>query len=381
MLAPALGPWIGGVLMDAFNWRFVFYLGLPFAVIGIVTSYLFLPTVRAERKDAPKFDFVGFAFLCVSLAICLNAMSNGQRDGWTSDPILLQFAIAFITLVAFIVWEKRTPKPLLDLRLFAVFPFAAASIVSFVIGAGLFGSTYLLPLFVQTIQGLTPTDAGLLLMPSGFVLVVIFPIAGRLSDRLQPGLLIGGGLVVFCYACWLTASAEINTSFWDLAYWTALTRVGLGLLFPALTAGSLRVLPRELLAQGSGAVNFTRQLGGALGTNLLAVILERRTAFHADALMTTQTWDNYTTMDYVTRMTRIMAEAGLPAWQQLDAAFLYVNQVVLPQAATMAYRDGFLITAAVFAFALLPTWILQRAISRAARAAVLKAARAVAVAA
>ena len=262
-----------------------------------------------------------------------------------------------------------------------MFPFAAASIVSFVIGAGLFGSTYLLPLFVQTIQGLTPTDAGLLLMPSGFVLVVIFPIAGRLSDRLQPGLLIGGGLVVFCYACWLTASAEINTSFWDLAYWTALTRVGLGLLFPALTAGSLRVLPRELLAQGSGAVNFTRQLGGALGTNLLAVILERRTAFHADALMTTQTWDNYTTMDYVTRMTRIMAEAGLPAWQQLDAAFLYVNQVVLPQAATMAYRDGFLITAAVFAFALLPTWILQRAISRAARAAVLKAARAVAVAA
>jgi EmrB/QacA subfamily drug resistance transporter len=369
VLAPALGPWIGGVLMDAFNWRFIFYLGLPFAVIGIVAAYLFLPTERAEPANAPKFDWTGFVLLCLSLGIGLNGMSNGQREGWTSDPILLQFTLAIVALVAFILWERRTPKPLLDLKLFAVFPFTAASIVSFVIGAGLFGSTYLLPLFVQTIQGMTPTDAGLLLMPSGFVLVVIFPIAGRLSDRLEPGVLIGVGLIVFCYACWLTASADINTSFGDLAYWTALTRVGLGLLFPALTAGSLRVLPKELLAQGSGAVNFTRQLGGALGTNLLAVILERRTAFHADALMSTQQMSNHATLEYIAEMTRIIGHAGLAAWQQLDAATLYIGQVVVPQATTMAYRDGFLITAAVFAFALLPTLVLQRAISRAARKA------------
>jgi EmrB/QacA subfamily drug resistance transporter len=350
--------------MDAFNWRFIFYLGLPFAVVGILASWLFLPSTREPKESAPKFDVTGFGLLCLFLAIGLNALSNGQKEGWTSDPILLQFAIAAVALAAFILWERRTPNPLLDLRLFAVFPFAAASIVSFVIGAGLFGSTYLLPLFVQTVQGMTPTDAGLLLMPSGFVLVVIFPIAGRLSDRLQPGILIGAGLVVFCYACWLTAFAEINTSFWDLAYWTALTRLGLGLLFPALTAGSLRVLPPALLAQGSGAVNFTRQLGGALGTNLLAVILERRTAFHADAISATQTWDNFTTMNYVGSIAKMMGQAGLPAWQQTSAAMLYINQMIIPQATTMAYRDGFLITAIVFAVALLPTWVLQRAISR-----------------
>lgn len=367
VLAPALGPWIGGILMDAFNWRFVFYLGLPFAALGIVASYLFLPTERAEPAQAPTFDWTGFILLCFALGIGLNGISNGQREGWTADPILLQFTLAIGALVVFILWERRTSKPLLDLRLFAVFPFTAASIVSFVVGAGLFGSTYLLPLFVQTVQGMSATDAGLLLMPSGIVLVVVFPIAGRLSDRLQPGLPIGVGLIIFAYACWLMASADINTSFGQLAYWTALTRVGLGLLFPALTAGSLRVLPKELLAQGSGAVNFTRQLGGALGTSLLAVILERRIAFHADALMSTQQMSNHATLEYIAQMTKIVGHAGLATWQQLDAATLYIGQVVIPQATTMAFRDGFLITAAIFAFALLPTIILQRAISRASR--------------
>src|SRR5262249_40403439 len=153
--------------------------------------WLFLPSSREPKETAPTFDAVGFGLLCLFLAVGLNALSNGQKEGWSSDPILLQFLIAAVALAAFIFWERRTAKPLLDLRLFSVFPSTAASIVSFVMGAGLFGSTYLLPLFVQTIQGMTPTDAGLLLMPSGFVLVVIFPIAGRLSDRLQPGLLVG----------------------------------------------------------------------------------------------------------------------------------------------------------------------------------------------
>lgn len=366
VLAPALGPWIGGMLIDTFSWHYVFFLGIPFAVLGIVLSNLFLPT-RSHRGPRPAFDWGGVILLCIFLATLLNGLTNAQRQGWTSDPILLQFVIAGAAACGFIWWEIRSKKPMLDLRLFANLPFAAASLVAFIMGAGLFGSTYLLPLFVQTIQGLTPTQAGLLLMPSGLVLVLVFPIAGRLSDRMPAGYLIGGGMFIFAYSSYLTASVGIDTTFWTLAWWTALSRIGLGLVFPSLTAASLKVLPRELVGQGSGAGNFIRQLGGAFGVNLLAVFLERRTMLHADALAATQTSDNPATMDFLAKVAGIVRTAGLPDFQQIPAAISFLGQSISIQANTLAFHDGFLAVTVVFLIALVPTWMLHRAQQKAVR--------------
>lgn len=363
VLAPALGPWMGGVLIDTFNWRYVFYLGIPFAVIGILLANLFMPT-RADKGPRPGFDWFGIALLGLFLGVLLNAFTNGQRLGWDSDPILLQFAIAAAAVLGFVWWELQTEKPMLNLRIFFVLPFAAAAVVAFIMGAGLFGSTYLVPLFVQTVQGLTPTQAGLLLMPSGFVLVLIFPIAGRLSDRLPTGLLIGGGMVIFAYSSYLSAFIEINSAFWTIAWWTVISRIGLGLVFPALTAGSIKVLPRELIAQGAGAINFVRQLGGAFGVNLLAVLLERRTAFHADAITATQTGDNSATIALLRSVAELTGSMGLPDFQQLPAALWYLGQMISIQANTLAFRDGFLVVTLIFLLALVPTWVLHRAQAR-----------------
>lgn len=364
VLAPALGPWIGGLLIDNLNWRYVFYLGVPFAVVGILLSGLFLPQ-RADTGPRPAFDWTGMVLLCLFLGVVLNAFTNGQRLGWTSDSILLQFAIACAAAAGFIFWEIRIEKPLLDLRVFANLPFASAALVAFILGAGLFGSTYLLPLFVQTIQGLTATQAGLLLMPSGFVLVVVFPLAGRLADRVPTGLLIGGGMAIFAWSAYLSCSIEINSTFWTVAWWGVLSRIGLGLVFPALTAGSLKVLPRELIGQGSGVINFIRQLGGAFGVNLLAVLLERRTAFHADVLAATQTSDNSSTITLLKEVAHLTGTVGIPDFQQLPAALWYLGQVVTLQANTLAFRDGFFVVMVIFLLALVPTWILHRAHSRA----------------
>jgi MFS transporter, DHA2 family, multidrug resistance protein len=360
VLAPALGPWVGGLLMDSFSWRYVFYLGVPFAALGMALASVFLPT-RNGTGPRPRFDWLGFALLCLFLTTLLSALSNGQRWGWNSDAILLEFALALFAATAFVWWERLTTRPMLDLRLFARLPFASAAIVSFIMGAGLFGSTYLLPVFVQTIQGMTPTEAGLLLMPAGFVLVLVFPLAGRLTDRLRPGVLVGTGMIIFAWSSWLMAQVDANTAFWLLAWWTVLSRIGLGLVFPALSAASLRVLPAALVAQGSGAVNFTRQLGGAFGVNLLAVALERRTMFHADVLTATQTADDSTTAAALEQVAALAHAAPLPDGQQVAAALWFLGQTIYAQANILAYRDGFLITAVVFAAALLPTWLLDRA--------------------
>jgi len=360
VLAPALGPWIGGLLIDSFSWHYVFFLGIPFAIIGMVLANLFLPG-RMQSGPRPGFDWGGMALLCTFLGTLLNGLTNAQRQGWTSDPILAQFAIATLAAIAFIWWEIRTAKPMLDLRLFANIPFAAASLVSFIMGAGLFGSTYLVPLFVQTVQGLTPTQAGLLLMPSGFILVLIFPIAGRLSDRLPEAYLIGAGMLIFAWSSYLSVEVSVHTTFWTLAWWTVLSRIGLGFVFPSITAASLKVLPPELVGQGSGAVNFVRQLGGAFGVNLLAVLLERRTMFHADALTVSQTSDNPATMELLGKLAGMVRSAGLPDFQQLPAAMQYLGQVIAIQANTLAFQDGFLVVTLIFLVALAPTWLLHRA--------------------
>ena len=359
VLAPALGPWVGGLLMDSFNWRYVFYLGVPSALVGIVLANLLLPS-RRETGPRPGFDWAGFGLLAAFLVAILNALSNGQRAGWDSDRILIQFALALVCLIAFIVWEGRTAKPMLELRLFRYSGLAAASLVSFALGAGMFGTTYLLPVFVQTIQGVTPTEAGLLLMPAGLIMIIVFPVAGRLSDRFSPGILIGAGFILFAWSSYLTVAVDVRTGFWLLAGWTVLGRVGMGFIFPALSVGSLRGLPPDLLAQGSGTVNFMRQLGGAFGVNLLAVMLERRTVFHADAFAATQTPDNAATVAYLGYAATFTDAAGLSSLQQLPAAVWFLGQAIYLQANTLAYQDCFLITALVSVAALVPSWMLAR---------------------
>lgn len=359
VLAPALGPWIGGMLIDAFDWRYVFYLSLPFAGLAIILGNLFLPG-REGVGPRPAFDWIGLVFLVAFLASILNGLTNAQRMGWGSDIILGQFAIAAISAVGFVWWEFHTTKPMLDLRLFTNLPFVAASVVAFIMGAGLFGSTYLVPLFVQTIQGLTPTQAGLLLMPSGFVMLLVFPVAGRLSDKMPAAVLIGLGMAVFAWSAWLTSSVEINTAFWTLAWWTILSRIGLGLVFPAISAGSLQVLPPALIGQGSGAVNFIRQLGGAFGVNLLAVFMERRTMLHADAFAATQTSDNSATMELLRQVAAMLHSAGLSDTQTMSSAAGFLGRTIAIQARTAAFRDGFLLITVVFLIALVPTWMMYQ---------------------
>ena len=360
VLAPALGPWIGGVLMDAFDWRFVFYLGLPFAGVAILLSNLFLPG-REQTGPLPAFDFPGVAILAVFLAVILSTLSNAQRLGWDSNMTLVGFMVSAASAAGFILWELHTDKPMLDMRLFANFAFVSASVVSFIMGAGLFGSTYLLPVFVQQIQGMTPTQAGLLLMPSGFVMLIVFPIAGRLSDRVPAAILIGIGMAIFAWSSWLMADANINTTFWTLAWWTVISRVGLGLVFPAISSGALKVLPRHLLGQGSGASNFIRQLGGAFGVNLLTVFIERRTVMHADAFAATQTSDNTTTMELLREVAGLMHSSGLPDTQLLPAAASFLGQTVVIQSSNAAFQDGFMVVFAIFVLALVPTWFMWRA--------------------
>lgn len=359
ILGPALGPTLGGVMIDQFNWRYIFYVAVPVCALAILLGSLFMPQ-RDEKSVRVRFDWLGFVLLTTALATVLTGLSNGQREGWNSDYIITLFVVGIASAIGFIVWELRAAQPLVNLRVLANPQFTASATVACIFGAGLFGSTYLVPLFVQTVQNLTPLSAGLMLMPAGLIMGVLMPFAGYLSDRIAARTLIISGLLCFGIASFWLARVDANTTFWTVAWCVIITRVGLSLIKPALNVSALRALRPELLGQGAGMINFSRQLGGAFGVNLLSVTLDRRTFFHSDALTSLQTGANTATTELLRLMQDLLAQAGAPPDLQAAGALHYLGRVVYAQAYTMGFRDSFLIVAVVFTLALIPAWIMGR---------------------
>ena len=155
ILAPALGPTLGGILIDNFGWRYVFFVAVPFSIITIPLAMIFMPDRDKTKTDIPKFDWAGFLLASIFLSTLLAALSSGVREGWQSDYIISLFAVALFSFVLFIWWENTVKNPILELKIFLYGRFLAAAIVTLIVGFGLYGSTYLLPLFLQTLQGLS----------------------------------------------------------------------------------------------------------------------------------------------------------------------------------------------------------------------------------
>ncbi len=195
---------------------------------------------------------------------------------------------ALAALAAFIAWERRMlarqGRPLMDLRLFEVRQFAMGSIVAFIYGTALFGSTYLLPVFLQLGLQMSASHVGTLMLPAGIVLAITIPLVGRMADRQPTHLLVGTGLALLALSFGLMAFVELHTALWLLVAFAVLGRIGLGFILPSLNLGAMRPLPKPLIAQGSSAISFVRMLGGAAGVSLCGIVLEWRIAAHGDSL-------------------------------------------------------------------------------------------------
>jgi MFS transporter, DHA2 family, multidrug resistance protein len=281
VLAPAIGPAIGGALLDAFGWRSIFLLTVPFCIAGLALARQTLLSASSSRTQ-PSFDWMGVALLLGALVTLLNVPVLGHREGFGS-PIVIALALAGGMLAAaFVGWEIRTPAPLLPVRLFRHPPFANSTIVAFAYGVGLFGTTYLVPVFAQEIAHYSAAEAGYLLVPPGIALAIAIVVGGRLTDRAPPAPVIIAGLALFALSSLLLAFAGAQTAFALVALWLVIGRVGLGMLIPALNVGAVESLTGTELAYASSAVNFVRQLGGAVGVNVLAVLLEWRSAAIGD---------------------------------------------------------------------------------------------------
>lgn len=359
IFGPAIGPTLGGLLIEYFNWRYVFFIAVPTSVAGMIFGSVIMPE-REETTRRANFDWAGFVLLCATVSCTLTALSNGQREGWSSDFVVSLFTTAAVACAAFIFRELTAPQPLVNLRVLGTGTFAAAAGVAVVFGMGQMGTNYLIPLFVQTVQGNTALAAGLLLMPGALLMGLFMPLGGYLADRIPARLILMTGLTFFAASTWVLRDVDTNTPYLLILACVIGSRGGQALINPTLIATALRTLQSQLLRQGAGMINFCRQMGGAFGVNLLSVMLDRRTFYHGDALTSQETSANSATRQLLDTVGHLLAQAGAPPDLQSAGALHYLGKVVYAQAYTLAFRDCFLTVSIFFVIALIPAWIVGR---------------------
>jgi EmrB/QacA subfamily drug resistance transporter len=274
MLAPVLGPTIGGLIVENFSWRWIFYVNLPIGIIGVITALRFLPSVKAQ--GAGRLDWRGLALMATGLPLLTYGLAEiGQTGGFTSNKVIIPILLGLLLIAAFVVYALHVPRPLLNIRLYRRPTFSSASLTMFCVGAALFGGMILLPLYWQTIRGESVVDTGLLTAPQGLGAALMMPIAGKLTDRMGGGPLALFGVILCTVATIPFALIGAHTSILGLSLAMFVRGMGIGFAFMPAMAAAFSALDRSELPDATPQLNVLQRVGGSIGTAVLAVILQR----------------------------------------------------------------------------------------------------------
>jgi EmrB/QacA subfamily drug resistance transporter len=275
LLGPIFGPIIGGLIVDNAPWQWIFVVNLPIAVVAFGVAH-FLLRDDAGRADAGALDWVGVALLCPGVVGIVFGLSETESHGGIGDPIAFAPIVAGFVLIGLFAWHSlRVPRPLIELRLFSSRGFRAAAIATFLLGAALFGTLLVLPLYYQVDRGQSALDAGLLIAPQGIGAALMLPISGRLTDRIGGGPVVVGGCIAIALATLPWAFVSADTPYALLGAVLFVRGLGLGASIQPTIAAAYALLQSSQVPRATAALNTLRQIGGSIGTALLAVVLQR----------------------------------------------------------------------------------------------------------
>jgi EmrB/QacA subfamily drug resistance transporter len=274
MLAPVLGPTIGGLIVDNASWRWIFYVNLPVGIIAVIAALRILPKVKPEPVD--RLDWRGLALMASGLPLLTYGLAEiGETGGFTSGKVIIPLIAGLALVAAFVVYALNVPRPLLNVRLYRRPTFSSASLAMFCVGAALFGGMILLPLYWQTIRGESVVDTGLLTAPQGLGAALMMPLAGKLTDRWGGGPLALFGVVLCTLATIPFGLIGAHTSILGLSVAMFVRGMGIGFAFMPAMAAAFSALERSELADATPQLNVLQRVGGSIGTAVLAVVLQR----------------------------------------------------------------------------------------------------------
>ena len=358
----SLGPLIGGYLVDNIGWNAIFDVNVP---VGVLTLFATLVIQREYRTEkARSFDVIGFIAVSVFLSSLLLALSDGNASwntgGWTSPFIVSCFIISGVAFVVFIVTELVVEHPLIELRLLKNFNFGVTNAILFIFGLGMFGSTFLLPLYLQNALGYTAFQAGAVFLPVGILQAVFSPVSGILADRVSPKIPAVIGLALLAYSLYLNGSLSLFSESWDINLPLILRGIAMGLLFTPLTALALAEIPKRKMAQASGLFNVIRQIGGSFGVAVMGTMLTRRTLYHASMYgqaMNSEQSELHHVLGSLSRFAQ-HAVGGSLSDAAVRAKAMLMTHLQL-QAFVRAINDDFLLAAAITAVGVVPILVLR----------------------
>ncbi len=278
----SLGPLLGGILSDNFDWHLIFTINVPVGVMCFLATWVIQREYKRQQEHS--FDMTGFISMSTFLTFLLIALSSGNArwntGGWTSDFMMICYMLSAVGLVVFLVTELNVKYPLVKLRLLGTYNFGLTNCVMFIFGVGMFGSVFLLPLYLQNTLGYTALQSGMVLLPVGILQAICGAFAGYLSDKVNPKIPIVIGIILFAYSFFLNAQLSAFSEHAQIMLPMYLRGIAMGVLFSPLTILVLAEISRKDMAQASGLTNVIRQVGGSFGVAILQALLTQRIAFH-----------------------------------------------------------------------------------------------------
>ncbi|HLH37308.1 MAG TPA: DHA2 family efflux MFS transporter permease subunit [Alloacidobacterium sp.] len=345
VVAPAIGPTLGGWITDNFTWHWIFFINIPIGILSIILSNRMVedpPYLKEERRNVRSVDTVGLGLITVGVGFLEFVLDKGQEKDWFGDTkITTFFVLAMCTLIAFVIWEWNHEDPIVDLKLLKNRNFGTAIFLQFILGMVLFGSTVLIPQFLQVLMGYTAEQAGMALSPGGFILMLMMPIAGRLIGKMDARLLVAIGYSITALGLYNLTRLDLETNFGTIVLWRMFQVCGLAFVFIPISTLNYVGVPFNKNNQISSFSNFARNLGGSVGTALLTTFLQRTQQTHQSVLGANVVPGSPRYTQFIDNTKHALMQLGQSSDQAGQTAVGHAYQVLVQQSSMLSYMNAF----------------------------------------
>jgi MFS transporter, DHA2 family, multidrug resistance protein len=347
VLAPAIGPTIGGWITDNYQWRWIFYMNVPIGILALllvsrlIEDPAYLKSQMSKARRYLRIDYIGIGLLALCLGAMQIVLDRGQEDDWFVSHFILFLAVMFaVTLVLFVAWELTRAQPVMDLRMFTNRNFAGTAAMIFVWGIEVYALTVFTPQYVQAYMGYNAELAGMTQLRGAALLILLMPIAGQLVRRIQARWLIGLGFILSALAFFhVSHNIDLGVNFSTTAGYRIWQSFGVALLFIPINTASYVGIPEQKGGEVAGTINLFRNVGGSVGISLVETMIARRAQYHQDHLIAHVTPAQQTFRTLMSKLSTQLLHRGLSQPRATHQAYLRIYDAVITQATVLSYQD------------------------------------------